>query len=62
MEKRYATRIPCGKTPHPNRAAAAKQMAAVLRRNNRGGMNVYFCQGCDAWHIGHLIFRNRKRV
>lgn len=45
----------CGKHAHPTREQATKHLsrnANIAARRKKGDYCVYFCQECDAWHIG----------
>ena len=47
---------PCGKWWYRTKAEAETQMARQKPDPNRGPgweLNVYYCQGCQGWHIGH---------
>lgn len=42
-----------GKVPHPNPQAAARHRDNLKRRFGDGGLEVYRCQFCKRWHLGH---------
>lgn len=56
--KRHLRRKSCtGKVQFPTRAEAWRAWGAIKRADHNRGvmtyMNVYHCQFCGQWHIGH---------
>jgi hypothetical protein len=51
-----------GKVAHPTRMAADSQLKK-MNRPQQHQMNVYRCDNCDQWHVGHKPGQQkRKRV
>lgn len=57
-----------GKHSYATQRAAANARQALIRRKNGtspgGKVNIYACQTCDGWHIGHArrhLFTRPKR-
>jgi len=54
---------PCGKARHYTKTEAEAQRSALETREqthgrpalNLGPLNVYWCQGCQAYHVGHKV-------
>jgi hypothetical protein len=59
--KRHVKRKVCGrKIKHETResAYAARRKLLVNRPNET--MDVYYCQYCNKWHVGHRPMRKKK--
>lgn len=49
---------PCGKEWHRSRESATNRMSGM--KSTRGPefvLNVYYCKGCDGFHVGHTRVR-----
>jgi hypothetical protein len=48
----------CGKICHPSKHLAKSAMKALIGSGesvgDKGRLNVYYCDNCEAWHVGHV--------
>lgn len=51
----------CGKECFETRERARKALENVNRRNRANG-SVYFCPGCNSWHISHVRYKTGKAI
>ena len=57
-------RVPCGKWRHASRELAIAELIFLVtkspRRRDRA-METYYCEPCEAWHVGHADKRHFVR-
>lgn len=60
-ELKQQTLCSSGKTDHPDRAAAQRQLISLKKQGGARNMHCYQCAECSRWHIGHQPQSNSKR-
>jgi hypothetical protein len=51
-----------GKHPHPSRAKAGEIARQMQRRTGQSLPQVYRCETCRSWHIGHSLKRMTRPI
>lgn len=52
---RTKNRMCTGKVKHPDKASAERALRALVARGAaRSRLNVYRCDHCRQWHVGHV--------